>query len=570
MARPMPRRSPNSAPLERLSKAELLREVRTLLEARVRDRDLRRLVHDVQVSEEQIRVQAQQLIEAQHELELSRDRYADLFERAPVGYVTLNPAGVVEEINLTAADVLGIERGRVLGMPLVHYVATGDRRVFLEHMRRCRAGGDAITSELHVHCQGGPPIPVQLYSTRSSAPPPFRAYRTAIIDQRERLHAENEQRRLLREETAARAANEAKDRFLAMLSHELRTPLAPVLLAVTDLERRPEVPQSIRGKLGMIRRNLELERTLIDDLLDVSRIVRGRLELRPTPLDLHAAVRDALEMCAPELETRAVHVELAARDHGVLADPARIRQAFTNVLRNAARATPAGGSITIRSENRTRGRVVVAVTDDGVGIHPADVPRIFTPFTQGMTGSRTLGLGLGLAICKAIVDALGGRITAASEGLGKGAQVEIELPLSRAPVDAADTPAEARPTSTVQGLTVLLVEDHADTREALSAALGLEGFRVKEADSVAHALEQADDDCDVVVSDLALPDGSGLDLIRALHTKRPVPGIALSGFGREEDQHQSYSAGFDVHLTKPVTVDVLMGTIQQLCQRRRR
>jgi PAS domain S-box-containing protein len=502
--------------------------------------------------------------EAQHELEQSRDRYADLFENAPLGYVTLDASGHVEEINLTAATTLGVLRSQIVRMPFAHYVVPDDRRRFLEHLRRCRAGHALVTTDLWLRPGDGPNIPVQLHSTPSAGTTggEHRSFRTAIVNLRERLEAEAEHERY----AAARAESEAKDRFLALLSHELRTPLGPVLLTVTDLERRAEVPPAVRASLGMIRRNLELERRLIDDLLDVSRIARGMLELRPALLDVHEAVTDALEMCAPDLRGRTVDVELSARLFHAHADPVRLRQVFSNLLRNAAHATPAGGSITVRSENRARRRLALTVVDTGIGIDRSDLDRIFTPFARGNSGPPTAGLGLGLAITKAVVEASGGRVTATSAGRGGGASFEVDLPAEEPPAEPVGDATAPETAWTPDGVTILLVEDHEDTRAALSMALDLEGYHVKAAATVSAAIEAARGGCDVVVSDLALPDGSGFELIRTLNAAYRVPSIALSGFGREDDVRRSHAAGFDAHLTKPVAVEQLTSAIRRLCQ----
>ena len=401
------------------------------------------------------------------------------------------------------------------------------------------------------------------------------AFRTTITDLSERLRAqearaqaEEERRRLRHEEELVRAEGEAKDRFIAVLSHELRTPLSPILLAVTQLEARRDLPPTLRPALAMIRRNLELETRLVDDLLDVTRITQGKLELRRAVVDLHAALRDALEMCASEIGPgQSVATGLAAREHHVDADPARLRQVFANLVRNAARATRNGGKITVRSANEGTGRITVSVTDTGIGIEPADLERIFAPFTQGEAGARTGGLGLGLAICKTVVETLGGRISATSAGPDHGARFEVELPTVAAVAapERAALPAPAR--HGASKLRILLVEDHPDTASAVSEALRLEGYEVRMADTVRGALEQARDAYDLVVSDLRLPDGSGLDLMRQLRAERPVRGIALSGFGSETDVRRSKEAGFDEHLTKPVAIQTLTSTIESLAAR---
>jgi signal transduction histidine kinase/ActR/RegA family two-component response regulator len=402
----------------------------------------------------------------------------------------------------------------------------------------------------------------------------------------ERRQTEEERMRLLAAEREARseaeAANEAKDRFLATLSHELRTPLTPVLAIVSRLEADVRLPE-LAGDLAMIRRNVELEARLIDDLLDLTRIARGKLDLHPEIADLRKIVGHTTDMCcAPEIATGRLRLvtDLAADDHRVWGDPSRLTQVLWNLLNNAVKFTPAGGTITLRSRGETD-RLVLEVLDTGVGIDPDVLPHIFGAFEQGPTrGTRGAGgLGLGLAISKAIVEMHGGTLTAVSEGRGRGAAFTLILPdfLPRDPETGElpiflGAPQEIEnPKSKIQNLRILLVEDHADTAEAMAELLRLLGHRVTVAGGVAAALAAAEgeDGLDLVISDLGLPDGSGLDVMRRLSASRCLPGIALSGYGMEEDVRRSLEAGFDRHLTKPVSLQALEATIWQVVQRDR-
>jgi signal transduction histidine kinase len=229
------------------------------------------------------------------------------------------------------------------------------------------------------------------------------------------------------QKAAAKAANQAKDRFLAMLSHELRTPLNPILLwANATLKEKPIAP-SLKEGLEMIRRNVELEVHLIDDLLDVARITGGKAQLNLQVSNAADLFRDALKMVKADLARKqlAVRVELTATNHRVRVDPARLQQVFWNVLKNAQKFTPEGGTISVRSFNESRGKVVFEITDNGQGIEPHVLRHIFEPFEQGP--ARSEGLGLGLAISKAIMELHGGRISAASKGKGTGATFRIEI-----------------------------------------------------------------------------------------------------------------------------------------------
>jgi len=229
------------------------------------------------------------------------------------------------------------------------------------------------------------------------------------------------------QKAAAKAANQAKDIFLAMLSHELRTPLNPILLWANATLKEEQIAPSLKEGLEMVRRNVEMEVHLIDDLLDVARIAGGKVQLNLQFSDAAAVFQDALEMVKGELARKqlVVPVELTATNHRVVVDPTRLQQVFWNVLKNAQKFTPQRGTISIRSFNESPGKVVFEITDNGKGIEPHILPHIFEPFEQGPSPSE--GLGLGLAISKAIMELHGGRISATSKGKGKGATFRIEI-----------------------------------------------------------------------------------------------------------------------------------------------
>jgi signal transduction histidine kinase len=236
---------------------------------------------------------------------------------------------------------------------------------------------------------------------------------------------------LQREKESAEAANAAKDKFLAALSHELRTPLTPVLIWAADTANQPELPAEIRDGLQMVCRNVELEARLIDDLLDLTRITRGKLQLHLVSADAHELLRRAVEIVRGDIEHRHCKLTLCleATVHGVIVDPPRLQQVFWNVLRNAGKFTSDFGEVSVRTHNVTSGSISIQIRDSGVGIAPENLGKIFEPFEQAH--SRREGLGLGLSISKAIVEMHGGSIQAHSEGLGKGATFVIELPTSK-------------------------------------------------------------------------------------------------------------------------------------------
>jgi PAS domain S-box-containing protein len=375
---------------------------------------------------------------------------------------------------------------------------------------------------------------------------------------------------------AAEATNEAKDRFMATLSHELRTPLTPVLALLSSLESRlPKSGELVARDLAMMRRNIELEARLIDDLLDLTRISRGKIDLQRGVTNLRQVVEHAVRIsCGEAIAAGRVEVvtDLPDGKWELWADASRLTQVFWNLLNNAVKFTPECGTIRVHiGREEEPPWFVVEVTDTGVGIDPDLLPRIFDAFEQGEQGmARRSGLGLGLAISKAIVELHGGEVGVSSDGKDRGATFTVRLPMVPPPAGEAVVPAaggeEASAPEAAQPRHILLVEDHADTAEALADLLHSRGYQVTIAGSISEALEKAEATegrrIDLVVSDLGLPDGSGMDLMRELSGRHGLTGIALSGYGMEEDVRKSHEAGFRRHLTKPVDVRALEEAIR--------
>ncbi|MEJ7640024.1 MAG: ATP-binding protein [Singulisphaera sp.] len=358
---------------------------------------------------------------------------------------------------------------------------------------------------------------------------------------------------------------------MAVLSHELRTPLTPVLAAVSLLQRDERLDDDTRAVLEMVRRNVTIEARLIDDLLDMTRIERGQIVLDRRPVDLRLVVGGAVEVCRPDLEAGAVALEVDWEDGPNLvdADAVRLQQVFWNLLRNAIKFTPRGGHVRIRGRHEGDLHVVAEVSDDGVGIGPDLLPRLFAAFQQGDADQirRFGGLGLGLAISKTIVELHGGTVTAQSEGKDKGATFSVRLPILAGACPGPSEEERGRSASErpVLPLRILLVEDHADTGKVMSRLLAANGHSVQLASGVVTGLRLAgEQEFDLLISDLGLPDGSGLDLMRTLrHQGSTLPGISLSGYGQEQDITQSRESGFATHLTKPVMHEILEATIRK-------
>ncbi len=442
-------------------------------------------------------------------------------------------------------------------------------------------------------------------------------------------------------------ANTAKDQFLAQLSHELRNPLSPVITMVSELESLAEDWPAARQPLEIIRRNVELEARLIDDLLDVTRISSGKLQLNRSVTDVHRTLRLALEICQGEIDEKGLNVrlELNAREHHAMADPARLQQVFWNLLKNAVKFTPRGRRITVRSttldtgsasagggkthvsfvtprfrgggaadavgrkgvateafgaaktkldsamttqaigngsnQSGEHGFLRIDIIDEGIGIEPGNLERIFNAFDQGQSSitRRFGGLGLGLAISKAMVEAHGGRLGVRSDGLDKGSVFTVELEACAAPAWSATTVPGLNATSATPGTTaspslggpdaprrVLLIDDHLDTCLGMQRLLKRRGYEVVTAHSVAEALTRNDTHApfDLIISDLGLPDGTGFELMSELRRRGGPPGIALSGFGMESDIDKSQAAGFSEHLIKPVAIDRLDEAMRRL------
>jgi PAS domain S-box-containing protein len=380
-----------------------------------------------------------------------------------------------------------------------------------------------------------------------------------------------ETERILREaKEIAETASAAKDLFLATISHELRTPLTPVLATLNLWEASDELPPGMRSDVQMLRRSVELEARIIDDLLDVTRIAKGILSFTREAIDVHELIEFLVGMCDSEFQSKrlVLSVDLEAEKHYLDTDAGRLQQVLWNVMRNAAKFTETGGEVRIATSNDAEGKVVIIVTDNGIGMTPETVDKLFKPFEQGeKTISRQFGgLGLGMAISSAFVEQLGGELTAKSEGLGQGSTFTIIFPSTDVAPIQNERNGERH--QSAAGIKILLVEDHHDSALAFTRLLSKQGYAVQAAASVASALEAvAETTFDVLICDIGLPDGTGFQFIETVRKKSATPAIALSGFGMEEDVAHGELSGFDAHLTKPVNFHNLQAAIRKLTAR---
>jgi CheY-like chemotaxis protein/two-component sensor histidine kinase len=381
----------------------------------------------------------------------------------------------------------------------------------------------------------------------------------------------------------AEVANRAKDEFLATLSHELRTPLTAIL-GWARILRKEEVdePTRVRG-LEVIERNVQAQSRLIEDVLDVSRIITGKMQLNVRRIEMRGVIDAAIESVRPAAEAKKIDlVPVVEGPAAIKGDAERLQQVVWNLLSNAIKFTPNGGRIEARL--RTRGEQVdLEVTDSGKGIPSEFLPYVFDRFRQADSSSTRAhgGLGIGLALVRHLVELHGGNVSARSGGEGKGSTFAISLPVAGPAADPGDlAPVPAATVSrvsvtglpTLEGLRVLVVDDEADARDLIGVILRRRGAEVTAAASVAEALEAVERSRpDVLVSDISMPESDGYELIRELRQRASgsgaVPAVALTAYARSQDRERALASGFQLHLAKPVEPDDLILAVADLAGR---
>ena len=498
-----------------------------------------------------------------------------LLDSAADGFYGVDREGVTTFCNAAFLRMLGFKReeeaiGRKLHGVIHH--SQPDGKPYANHdcpiYRTAQTGEPAhIDSEVFFRMDGSS-FPVEYWAYPIIRDGVLCGAVTTFVDVTERRQT---QVALQRAKEAAEEANREKDRFLAMLSHELRTPLTPVLMTLESLRQDVNTSDAVRADLELIQRNVELETLLINDLLDVTRIAHGKFELNRQAVDVHTAIEQALGISAADVQKKPLRVtkEFAAREHHSWADAARLQQVFWNIIKNAVKFTPPGGELRITTRNDAQHRIVIDFTDTGIGIEADVQARIFDAFEQGSRAvtSEYGGLGLGLAISKRVIDMHEGLINASSHGRGLGTTISVTLAAMQTSLLEGPAPPLVRPPRTSKSCSILLVEDHVDTARVLQRMLERAGYTAVHATTLAGARElAARTPFDLLISDVGLPDGSGLDLMRDLRKERPFSGIALSGFGMKADLVASREAGFAEHFTKPVDWEQLREAIDRLVE----
>ena len=376
----------------------------------------------------------------------------------------------------------------------------------------------------------------------------------------------NTQRELREAKETAEEANRAKDTFLAMLSHELRTPLTPVLATLQAWDMTRAVPDELKKDVYMLRRNVEMEARLINDLLDLTRISRGVLSFHPETVDAHAILQLLIAQTRSDADRKRLNLEvnLEAKRHFVNTDASRLQQVLWNIIRNAVNYTDANGTVAIKTSD-DGARLTIIITDTGLGMSPETLQKIFIPFEQAdrARSVRHGGLGLGLAISRALVEQMGGELDAASGGLGRGSKFTLRLQAVDEKAAAAGDPHRAAPVRSGP-LRILLVEDHVDTALALARLLKMRGHEVRTASMVEEAQAQLKNGTfDLLICDIGLPDGTGYDLIKSVRERSDIVAIAVTGFGMQADVDEAIASGFDAHVTKPIDLHKLEMAIIQ-------
>lgn len=417
------------------------------------------------------------------------------------------------------------------------------------------------------------------------------------LDITERKRIEAERANILQREQAARqqaeAASRMKDEFLAIVSHELRSPLNAILGWSRLLRTRKMNPEKTEQALASIERNAQAQTQLIEDLLDISRIIRGTIRLYPRPVNLITVLQAAIDTTRPTAETKSIQIETQfGTSASVSGDPDRLQQVVWNLLSNAIKFTPEGGRVTVRLEtdhacaaaptamptsSLPSAYAQITVTDTGKGIEPSFLPHVFDRFTQAdsTTTRNESGLGLGLAIVRNLVELHGGKVYADSPGIGQGAIFTVKLPLL---IDAAQTPQLAAPddalpdSETLDGIRILVIDDEVDTRDFLVAALEQFGANVTAVGSVPEALTQVRQNRpDILLSDLGMPGQDGFELIQQIRALPPeaggkIPAAALTAYVGGEDRNRAIDAGFQLHVPKPIDPAQLLTVVRQLVQ----
>jgi PAS domain S-box-containing protein len=580
--------------------------------------ELRTSLEELLVAEEELRTQNEKLVQIGSEVDRERQRYHDLFESAPDSYIVTSGEGVILEANQAAAHLFSVVQKYLVGKPLATYIYQGDLSEFrgklVELSRSRRASTKEI--ELRVISRKGAVHDVAMVVApvfdHHDEPVAFRwllrniTERKRIEHEIRTLNAELERRvaertreleaanrakddLLAREQQArheAEVANHSKDEFLATLSHELRTPLNAILGWIHILRSQNVDSGRMTHGLEVIERNARSQAQIVEDILEVSRIVTGNLELQKEPLSLKPVLEAAIDSVQHLAEAKRINI-VSSTDHEVgfvSGDPNRLQQVASNLLTNAIKFTPSGGEIRVRLD-RAGDSAQFSVSDTGAGIEQDFLPHIFERFRQADSASRRKygGLGLGLSIVQHIIRMHGGKVRATSEGKGEGATFTVELPLISIAWPATEKILPSQPDDRsspksdepdLNGIWVIMIDDEPDAREMVKMVLEQWGAKVSAMETVSEVIDALAGEPggrrpDVLVADIAMPNEDGYDLIRKVRKLGPkkggaIPAIALTAYAAAEDRLRVLAEGYQMHVAKPVSLFDLAAVVSRL------
>jgi PAS domain S-box-containing protein len=499
--------------------------------------------------------------------ELALERYRELFDFAPIGYAILDGDGTIKEINRVGEQLLGRAASSLVGEPFAHALSREDLAEFLNLLERAKMTDKGEDCEIGLSgSQEAPSTDGRRRCFRLTARFLVRTNTAFLITFDDITQRKLHEERLIQTERALREVDGNKNEFLSALSHELRNPLSAIRMSLTALRKAEPVGEKAAKAHAILERQVTHLTRLVDDLLDLTRISRGKIELKRQKIELSDLIGRAIEDQRPSFEAAGIHLAIRFEPGAfwVDADPARVVQIVSNLLGNALKFTMPGGKVVValRDENE---QAMLSVSDSGVGIAPDVVPHVFERFVQApQTSERRLGgLGLGLAVVKGLIELHGGTVRIASEGVGRGTEVALTFPLETAP--PAPPSSAATPASTRRR--VLVIDDNTDTAESLKEALALCGHDVMVAYDGPSGLSTAATFLpEVILCDIGLPGMDGNDVAKAIRTDACFNGIvlvAVSGYSQPTDRERSVAAGFDRHVAKPPSLETLLRIIAE-------
>lgn len=517
--------------------------------------DLQRLVHELEVYQIELEMQNEGLQTARRDLEIGLARYTELFDFAPIGYATLDAGEAIKEINLAGARLLGAERSKLVGQLFSRFLSPGQHTVFRTLLGRAAESESTAVCELVLYRIGGSLIHLRMHAVVLA-----HSDKMTMLSFEDITERKTREEQLSATEQALREANLRTTEFLATLSHELRNPLAPIRNSLFLLERTEPGSDMARKAQTVIARQVTHLTRLVEDLLDVTRITRGKIQLQRERIEFGELVRQTVEDHRLSFETSGIQLECRI-DPGAFwidADPARLVQVLTNLLSNAEKFTSRGQKVIV-SLQHTHKKVLLHVRDTGVGIPSTVLRHLFEPFAQGpqmMDRSRG-GLGLGLATVKGLVELHGGTVGISSDGHNKGTTVTVLLPLVEAPAKVTmvvhEVPERKR--------RVLVIEDNEDAAKTLRDALSMCGHQVEMSFDGLSGIDLARRfKPEIVICDIGLPRMDGFEVAQIIRKTPTLEGaylVALSGYTAMEDVDRAAEAGFNKHVAKPLTIEAL-------------